>query len=117
MLGHSDVAEEIHLSRVYTPTTNSFLSDILVELVKLCVVLTDILAMVSALQHSSRPFFPRVDAVIDNIRECKSALQQWQTTVQCPKTKLDSQEAQDAAPSAASRDSLTLFTRVLDLYY
>lgn len=116
-LENSDVAEEIHMSKVYTATTKSFLSDILVELVRLCVVLTDILTMVSALQHSSRPFVPQVNAVIDNIRECKSALQRWQATAQCSKTKLNSQEAQDASPSAASRDSLTLFTRVLDLYY
>jgi hypothetical protein len=111
------VAEEIHMSKVYTATTKSFLSDILVELIKLCVVLTDILTMVSALQHSSRPFVPRVDAVTNNIRECKSTLQQWQATAQRLKANLDGQVAQDAAPSAASRDSLTLFTRVLDLYY
>jgi hypothetical protein len=116
-LERSDVAEEIHMSKVYTATTKSFLSDILVELIKLCVVLTDILTMVSALQHSSRPFVPRVDAVTNNIRECKSTLQQWQATAQRLKANLDGQVAQDAAPSAASRDSLTLFTRVLDLYY
>lgn len=116
-LGRSDVAEEINMSKVYNTTTKSFLSDILVELVRLCMVLTDILTMVSALQHRSSQFVPRADAVMDNIRECKAALQQWQATAQRSKTKPVGQQAQDAASSAGTRDSLTLFMRVLDLYY
>ncbi|EFX04401.1 fungal transcriptional regulatory protein [Grosmannia clavigera kw1407] len=76
-LNCADLADEIERSPVYNPGTKSCLNEILVHMVKLCVVLTDILALVFPLDGT--PGWGRLTAESDasRVRQCKAELRRW----------------------------------------
>lgn len=126
-LNCADLADEIERSPVYNPGTKSCLIDILVHMVKLCVVLTDILTLVFPLDGT--PGWGRLTAEsdADRVLQCKAELCCWykDTTLNFPvfggATNGRAGAGTTRVASAGGReychDSIILYTNLMYMYY
>ncbi|CAI4213520.1 unnamed protein product [Parascedosporium putredinis] len=109
------LSDEFWKSKVYNATTKSALAEILTELVQLCVLLTDLITVTSSSQYNTMPFVSPNSNRMAQVKKCKSGLKRWRANA----LRLAKQLTQGGslASSTDSRRSLTLFLKLLDIYY
>lgn len=111
LLTIEDFEGEIQKSRVYDPATKKVLVNLLIELCKLCIVLTDIILIVCPLDG-----FPRITSgdtddsdLRRRIDRCRAALAEWfgNAIIQFP----------TPAGIGNANESVILFTNLIYIYY
>ncbi|KAJ2905581.1 Cutinase transcription factor 1 beta [Zalerion maritima] len=114
VLGYTDLSGETEHSMVHDPDTKRQLAGILEQLVELCIVLTDILALVFPLEES--PGWRAVHANDqEKVRRYKMALRRWHRSAV---SRLAAFKAQPALSEPESQHgTVILYTRLLFMYY
>ncbi|KAH7109730.1 hypothetical protein B0J13DRAFT_600602 [Dactylonectria estremocensis] len=118
-LRYADLENEIQYSRVYCERSKRFLIDILEKFVELCVVLTDILALVYPLDKQ-RLYGPNLTATLTRVLNAKNALREWEKEASPPlRCILDTSKEMPAASDTTEvpHDSVTLYVNLIYIYY
>lgn len=117
----SDLASELGASRVYDADTKRCLADVLAQIVKLYVVLTDLLLLVFPLDDTpgwGRDMTPE-DA--GRVSECKKSLRRWykDTTLRFPMVSggMASDNSNSDARGRYKHGSCILYTNLMYMYY
>jgi hypothetical protein len=119
-LGFADLSEEFEKSRVYNPGTKRCLAEILSQLVELCIVLTDILALVFPLDEMSghgREMKPGESALL---RDCKVALRRWYKAATLRFPMFGGEPIPRTSSGSGKEfhhDSVILYTNLMYMYY
>lgn len=113
VLDSSDMADETYGSEVYDPTTKALLAEVLQKFVELCVGLTDVLTVTSVL-HNHPAWESTINA--DKLNSSKEELQQWYGSWAQLKSTIEERSRKEALPGPSAA-SVTMTTRLLDMYY
>ena len=113
VLDSGDLSDETYTSEVFDPTTKVLLAELLQKFVELCVVLTDVLAVTSVL-HSHPSWDSTINA--DKLNSSKEEIQRWYSSWSQLKPTVEERSQKEglAGPATAS---VTMTTRLLDMYY
>ncbi|MBE3047294.1 fungal specific transcription factor domain-containing protein [Candidatus Bathyarchaeota archaeon] len=113
VLESGDLADETYTSDVYDPTTKTILAEVLQKFVELCVVLTDVLTVTSVL-HSHPSWDSTINA--DKLNSSKEDIQQWFCSWSQTKSTIEERSHKEGL-AGSSNASVTMTTKLLDMYY
>lgn len=118
-LRYADVEDEIEHSRVYSPEAKRHIIRILEKFVELCVILTDVLALVYPLDERRHSGCATVSDT-SKVWRAKNALREWEKdTALRLSDLLDTGEGSADSPGSqiTSHESVTLYSHLVHIYY
>lgn len=101
------------MSSVYSPTTKALLAEVLQKYVELCIVLTDVLTVTSVLHN--HPTWGNTTSA-EKLNSSKDQLQQWYSSWSELRDTVEEKSAKEGIVGS-SNVSITMFTKLLDMYY
>ncbi|KAH6983890.1 hypothetical protein EDB80DRAFT_591846 [Ilyonectria destructans] len=116
-LGASDLAEEIQHSTTYTSDVKSSLVEILVELAKLCVILTDVLSINSSPVKRDACTQMQQAEQANRTHNCQSLLKQWYSFMPRYQQKVQRKRHLNPGLTESRESFITLFTNIVIMYY
>jgi hypothetical protein len=117
---NDDREQEVHRSKVYDADTKRCLTEIIVQIVELCSVLTDLIMLVFPLDDSPGWGKNLGAEEMVKVRECKHALRRWYKSASL-RMPMFGGETVPRMPAQAGQkrqhDSVILFTNLMYMYY
>ncbi|KAG8670882.1 hypothetical protein FPOAC2_04188 [Fusarium poae] len=113
VLGSADLCDELYSSDVYDSTTKTLHAELLAKLVDLCVVLTDVLTVVSVLYNNPSWMLSGRMEVAKDASLCQIELKRWYNAWTETKATLEERMAEDGSQT----ESIILFKNLIEMYY
>ncbi|QPC69325.1 hypothetical protein HYE68_000077 [Fusarium pseudograminearum] len=113
VLGSADLCDELYNSDVYDSTTKTLHAELLAKLVDLCVVLTDVLGVVSVLYNNPSWMLSGRMEVAKDASLCQIELRRWYNAWSETKATLEERMTEDGSPT----ESIILFKNLIEMYY
>lgn len=113
ILASEDLDDEMYMSSVYSPTTKALLAEVMQKYVELCIVLTDVLTVTSVLHN--HPTWGNTTSA-EKLNSSKDQLQQWYASWSGLRDTVEERCSKDGV-AGSSKGSITMFAKLLDMYY
>ncbi|GKU14184.1 unnamed protein product, partial [Fusarium langsethiae] len=113
VLGSADLCDELYNSDVYDSTTKTLHAELLAKLVDLCVVLTDVLSVVSVLYNNPSWMLSGRMEVAKDASLCQIELRRWYNAWSETKATLEERMTEDGSQI----ESIILFKNLIEMYY
>ncbi|EKJ77435.1 hypothetical protein FPSE_02308 [Fusarium pseudograminearum CS3096] len=113
VLGSADLCDELYNSDVYDSTTKTLHAELLAKLVDLCVVLTDVLGVVSVLYNNPSWMLSGRMEVAKDASLCQIELRRWYNAWSETKATLEERMTEDGSQT----ESIILFKNLIEMYY
>ncbi|RGP72894.1 cutinase transcription factor 1 beta [Fusarium longipes] len=112
-LGSADLCDELYHSDVYDSTTKTLHAELLAKLVDLCVVLTDVLTVVSVLYNNPSWMLSGRMEVAKDTSLCQIELKRWYNAWSETKATLEERMIEEGSTA----ESIILFKNLIEMYY
>lgn len=107
------MCDELYNSDVYDSTTKTLHAELLAKLVDLCVVLTDVLGVVSVLYNNPSWMLSGRMEVAKDASLCQIELRRWYNAWSETKATLEERMTEDGSQI----ESIILFKNLIEMYY